>query len=129
MPKAKNFSVISINGGQNNQSSPALAVEANSDAQIQAGVGFPVPLFELSMAGTGPVIPDAGEAVGQMDNEPYIRFLQGILALSPANLPQVISISYLDDEQTWPVALAKKICNMFAQLGSRGGTLSHGSIE
>ena len=36
------------------------------------------------------------------------------------SLPQVISSSYGDDEQTVPEAYAKKICNLFAQLGAKG---------
>lgn len=35
-------------------------------------------------------------------------------------LPQVISSSYGDDEQTVPEAYAKKVCSLFAQLGARG---------
>jgi len=35
-------------------------------------------------------------------------------------LPQVISSSYGDDEQTVPKAYAKKVCTLFAQLGARG---------
>ena len=35
-------------------------------------------------------------------------------------LPQIISSSYGDDEQTVPEAYAKKVCNLFAQLGAKG---------
>jgi len=38
-------------------------------------------------------------------------------------LPQVISTSYGDDEQTIPKALAERTCRLFAQLGARGVTV------
>ena len=36
------------------------------------------------------------------------------------NLPQIISSSYGDDEQTVPENYAKKVCNQFMQLGAKG---------
>ena len=121
--KGHNFTVMSINGGLNDQTGTEDATEANLDAQYEAGVGYPVPLFEFSTAGDGPIVPDAGEKAGSMSNEPYTRFLQGVLAMPDSKIPQTISISYGEDEQSWPEAQAKKICNMFAQLGSRGVTV------
>ena len=51
-------------------------------------------------------------------NEPYLDFLNAILAKQ--KLPQVISSSYGDDEQTVPKSYAKRVCNQFMQLGARG---------
>ena len=39
------------------------------------------------------------------------------------DLPQIISISYGDDEQTVSRAYAQAVCNEFAQLGARGITV------
>ena len=51
-------------------------------------------------------------------NEPYLQFLNAVLDMT--TLPQIISSSYGDDEQTVPQSYAKKVCNLFAQLGARG---------
>ena len=51
-------------------------------------------------------------------NEPYLQFLNAVLDMT--TIPQVISSSYGDDEQTVPLSYAKKVCNLFAQLGARG---------
>ena len=45
-------------------------------------------------------------------------FLQAVLA--EKKLPQIISSSYADDEQTVPFSYAKRVCNQFIQLGARG---------
>lgn len=47
--------------------------------------------------------------------------------LAQKDIPQVISTSYADDEQTIPYSYAKSVCNGFAQLGARGISLFFGS--
>jgi tripeptidyl-peptidase-1 len=51
-------------------------------------------------------------------NEPYLDWL--IVILSQETIPQTISTSYGDDEQTVPKDYATTVCNLFAQLGARG---------
>lgn len=51
-------------------------------------------------------------------NEPYLEWLNYVLAQD--TLPQVISTSYGDDEQTVPYSYAKRVCDGFQQLGARG---------
>ena len=51
-------------------------------------------------------------------NEPYLDWLSFILKQD--TIPQTISTSYGDDEQTVPPDYAASVCNLFAQLGSRG---------
>ncbi len=53
-------------------------------------------------------------------NEPYLDFLQHLLKLPNEELPQVISVSYGEDEQTVPESFARQTCFMIAQLGARG---------
>jgi len=69
-------------------------------------------------------IPDAaaGDPPG---NEPYLTWVNYVL--SQPFLPQVISTSYADDEQTVPLDYAQRVCNSFAQLGARGHSLLFGS--
>ena len=50
-----------------------------------------------------------------------------MLAQPSSSLPQVISTSYADDEQTVPYSYAESACNGFAQLGARGISLFFGS--
>ena len=40
--------------------------------------------------------------------------------MSQKTIPQTISTSYGDDEQTVPLDYATSVCNMFAQLGAMG---------
>ncbi|QRW02045.1 tripeptidyl-peptidase I [Ceratobasidium sp. AG-Ba] len=59
---------------------------------------------------------------GTPDNnsEPYLEFLQYLLAKPKAEVPQTISTSYGDEEQSVPKEYAKRICGMFAQLVGDG---------
>jgi len=47
--------------------------------------------------------------------------------LSQEDVPQVISTSYGDSEQTVPLAFAQRVCQEFAQLGARGVTITFSS--
>lgn len=53
-------------------------------------------------------------------NEPYLEFLQHLIGLAPAELPHTITFSYGEDEQSVPATYAKQVCDMIAQLGTRG---------
>lgn len=123
LPEAigQNFSVVQFNGGLNAQNSSSDSGEANLDAQYMLGLAQPLPITEYSTGGRGPWVadldqPDAADAA----NEPYLAFLQSILKLPQKDLPQVISTSYGENEQSVPKSYALSVCNLFAQLGSRG---------
>ncbi|KAH5418606.1 hypothetical protein HBI67_181230 [Parastagonospora nodorum] len=124
---AYDYKFVSINGGpqQDNGSSPAqLAAgtnkEANLDVQTILGMTYPMPVTAFTTGGEPPQIPDlaAGDPPG---NEPYLEWVTYVL--KQKSLPQVISTSYGDDEQTVPAEYAKRVCNSFAQLGARGVSL------
>lgn len=53
-------------------------------------------------------------------NEPYLEFLTYLLDQDDTNLPQTLSTSYGEDEQSIPEEYALKVCNLFMQLGARG---------
>ncbi|KAL4892195.1 peptidase S8/S53 domain-containing protein [Aspergillus ambiguus] len=119
--KGQNFSVVLFNGGVNDQSSGADSGEANLDLQTIMGLSSPLPITEYITAGRGKLIPDLSEPnPNENSNEPYLEFLQNILKLPNEELPQVISTSYGEDEQTIPKGYAKSVCNLLGQLGSRG---------
>ncbi|KAH9008252.1 tripeptidyl peptidase A [Lactarius hengduanensis] len=104
-------------GGQNDQDE--AGAEANLDVQFGLGISFPTPGTFYSTGGSPPFIPDANTP--ENTNEPYQDWLDFILAQH--KIPQVISTSYADDEQTVPVDYARRVCGEFAQLGARGVSL------
>lgn len=53
-------------------------------------------------------------------NEPYLELLEYLLALNDTDLPTVLSVSYGEEEQSVPEDYARKVCNLFMQLGARG---------
>ncbi|KAJ5910538.1 Peptidase S8/S53 subtilisin/kexin/sedolisin [Penicillium tannophilum] len=117
----QNFSVIQYNGGGNNQSATTDSSEANLDLQYIVGISAPVPVTEFSTGGRAPLVPDLDQPNPNDDeNEPYLEMLQNVVKLDDADLPQVISNSYGEDEQSVPAKYAQSVCNLYAQLGSRG---------
>lgn len=143
--EAETFTVDVINNG-NNQQTPDNAtelaagkdLEGNLDAETIIGIDYPTPLTAFTTGGMPPFNPDdltrksknkhdtspsffmqlLTSFVATNTNEPYLQFLDAVLDMD--TLPQVISSSYGDDEQTVPEAYAKKVCTLFAQLGARG---------
>lgn len=95
----QNFSVVTFNGGLNDQNSASSSGEANLDLQYIIGVSSPVPVTEFSTGGRGPLIPDLSQPNLPGNNEPYLEFLQNLLKMNQSDIPKVISVSYGEDEQ------------------------------
>lgn len=118
-----NFSVQSINGGVNTQTSN-LSVntgEANLDVQYAISMAFNTPTTYYTTAGLGELIPDLDQPSQENNqNEPYLEQLSYLLSLPDDQLPLTLSTSYGEDEQSVPAAYANSTCSMFAQLGARG---------
>lgn len=128
---ASEYKFVDIAGGPSQdtgltiaQAASGISVEANLDVQTIIGMTYPMPVTAFSTNGTPPEIPDAaaGDPPG---NEPYLIWLNYVLG--QPSLPQVISTSYGDDEETVPLDYAKRVCNGFAQLGARGISVLFGS--
>ncbi|KAI0455250.1 tripeptidyl-peptidase [Xylaria acuta] len=115
----QNFSVQLVNGGLNNQNSNSDSGEANLDIQYILAVSAPIPILEYSTGGRGPLVPTDDEP-GPSSNEPYLEFLTYLLDQPDSALPQTLSTSYGEEEQSVPADYALKVCNMFMQLGARG---------
>ncbi|KAF8599999.1 subtilisin-like protein [Ceratobasidium sp. AG-I] len=111
------FSVELINGGKNTQSDPG--VEANLDIQYTNGISYPTPNIFYSTGGSPPFLPDSNTPTNT--NEPYLDWVNYIL--NKTTIPQTITTSYGDDEQTVPLDYATRVCTSFAQLGARGVSL------
>jgi tripeptidyl-peptidase-1 len=117
------FDINVINGGDNQQTPNTPAqnaagkdLEGNLDAETIIGIVYPTPLIAYNTGGEPPFNPDLFAPTNT--NEPYMAWLNYIL--SQPDIPQTISTSYADDEQTVPLSYATAVCQQFAQLGARG---------
>ncbi|KAL5536826.1 hypothetical protein ACEPAF_649 [Sanghuangporus sanghuang] len=117
------FTHVQVNGGGNDQNDPG--VEANLDIQYTEGISFPTPNIYFSTGGEPPFIPDSTTPTNT--NEPYLDWLNFILAQDDADLPQTFTTSYGENEQTVPEDFATTVCSLFAQLGSRGASIMFSS--
>ncbi|KAI5860527.1 tripeptidyl-peptidase 1 precursor [Durotheca rogersii] len=93
--------------------------EANLDLQAIAGISWKTPIISYSTGGSPPFIPSP--STPDNTNEPYLVWVNYLL--SQPSIPQVITTSYADDEQTVPVSYARRVCQQFAQVGARGTSL------
>ncbi|MCJ1309035.1 hypothetical protein MMC25_002690 [Agyrium rufum] len=118
---SQSFSVQLINGGVNDQAIDGNHGEANLDVENIVGLSHPLPVVEFITGGSPPFIPNLDEpTAADNSNEPYLQYYEYLLAQPNSALPQVITNSYGDDEQTVPENYAKRVCNMVGQLGLRG---------
>lgn len=134
-PEAKDgaleFQFDSIANGTTSQvySDEALedgtGIEGNLDVQNMLGVGWPTKLIAYTVGGSPPFLPDAETTTNT--NEPYLVWLESVLAQSDDEIAKVVSTSYDDDEQTVPLSYATRVCNDMAQLGARGVSLFYSS--
>lgn len=100
-------------------------VEGNLDVQNMLSFAWPTKLIAYTTGGSPPYNPDA--ATTSDTNEPYLVWLESVLAESDDEIAKVISTSYDDDEQTVPRSYATRVCNDLAQLGARGVSLFYSS--
>ncbi|CAL3971136.1 unnamed protein product [Diplocarpon coronariae] len=110
----QSFTCTLVNGGVCPQDQ-RTGIEANLDVQYARVITQNIPNVYYSVGGSPPWL-----GTGENTNEPYLEFLEYMLGLDDSALPQTISISYGDDEDTVPLAYANHVCNLFAQLGARG---------
>ncbi|KAJ4360821.1 Tripeptidyl-peptidase sed2 [Didymosphaeria variabile] len=117
-----NFTWSSVNGGLLDQSATTSSVEANLDLQYTLGLVAPaVKVNFYSTAGRGILVPDLDQPTqDDNDNEPYLDLFTYLINLPDEKLPQVLSTSYGEDEQSVPPEYNKKVCDMIGQLGTRG---------
>ncbi|KAF2192127.1 subtilisin-like protein [Zopfia rhizophila CBS 207.26] len=123
---ARTFKAYSIDNGPvqdgpltANQSESDISHEANLDVQAIAGISWPTPIDSYSTGGEPPFIPDLSTPTNT--NEPYLAWVNWLL--EQENIPQVISTSYGEPEQSVPRSYAERVCRQFAQVGARGTSL------
>ncbi|EDU49987.1 tripeptidyl-peptidase 1 precursor [Pyrenophora tritici-repentis] len=124
--QAYGFKTISIDNGPLqdgaltlNQSAKGTSREANLDVQAIAGISWKTPITSYSTGGSPPFTPDITTPTNT--NEPYLVWVNWLL--TQRSIPNIISTSYGDSEQTVPRAYAERVCRQFAQVGARGTTL------
>ena len=77
--------------------------------------------FKTNFSQYRPYFPDPVEPAGTPnENEPYLPYYEFLLAQPQGSLPQVITNSYGDEEQTVPENYAHRVCNLIGMLGLRG---------
>lgn len=117
------FNVTSIQGGENLQNLSLAGSEAGLDVQYAFGmVGSVAQQTVFTTAGSPPFQDDL-VLNGTNTNEPYLDFVTYLLAdnyTSNNTVPQVISTSYGDDEQSVPESYARRVCDGFMSLGLLG---------
>lgn len=127
----QNVTKVFVNNATNCQTedcAESLAGEANMDAQNMIAIAHPLPVFEYMTGGKPPFIPDLEmPTADQNSNEPYVPFYQYLLRQQNEDIPQVISNSYGEPEQTVPMNYAVRTCMMVALLGLRGVTIMESS--
>jgi tripeptidyl-peptidase-1 len=100
----QNFSSTLINSGVDNQAREGSHGEANLDAQFQSAMSHPLPQVQFITGGSPPFVPSVSIPDGEHNtNEPYLEYYTFLLNKTNEELPQVISNSYGDDEQSVPV--------------------------
>ncbi|KAF1986924.1 subtilisin-like protein [Aulographum hederae CBS 113979] len=127
----QNFTKVFVNNAPDNQeigNTESDFGEANLDVQCIVGVANPLPVVEFLTAGSPPFLPNLDMPTpADNSNEPYIPYLQYLLSKENADLPQVITNSYGEPEQTVPETYARRACLMFGMLAARGITVFESS--
>ncbi|KAF8263830.1 subtilisin-like protein [Lactarius quietus] len=112
------FTVEQVNNGEFDPKLPGG--EANLDMQYAQGIAWPTPHVYYSVGGlAAEFTPDSHSP--ENVNEPFLDWLKYMLDLK--KVPQTITNSYAESEQTVPPDYAKSVCDLFMQLGTRGSSL------
>lgn len=119
LSEAQAYEQISIDNGPIDNGTTLGGSEADLDVQTIIGQTFPINVTSYSTGGSPPFQADLNTPTNT--NEPYLTWLDYIL--DQDDLPQTISTSYGDDEQSVPLSYAQSVCEGFAQLGLRGVSL------
>ncbi|KAI9439773.1 subtilisin-like protein [Lactarius indigo] len=101
------YTVVPVNSGEYWPNDPT--VEASVDVQYASGMAYPTPITYYSV-GNGP---------GGAD-DPFLSWLNFMVGLDDAVVPQTISVSYVHYERAWPLDHAIAVCDLFLKLSARG---------
>ncbi|KAF8270097.1 peptidase S8/S53 domain-containing protein [Lactarius quietus] len=107
------YTVVQINGGRYDPTNPSD--EANQNIQYSQAIAYPTPHTFYSLGGHILTSDDTGEAA---ENDVLLTWLNYLINLEA--IPQTISASYGKYENVLPMEYTTAICDLFAQLGTRG---------
>jgi len=112
-----NITFISVKGGLNSQNLSEAGSEANLDVQFARGLA---PQYETLFYSAPPIQPPflPSRFTPNNSNEPFEILVDFLL--NQQELPQTLSISYGDEEQSVQKKYAQRVCTGFAALGARG---------
>lgn len=119
-----NFTVVAVNGGSIDDTPSSASVEAMLDTEYSSTFINPLDTTYFATGGRPPTWSQPGNVTvpdSQSENEPYLDLINHLLQLD--NPPQVLSMSYADDEQSVPPSYAERVCNGFGALAARGITV------
>lgn len=113
-----------VDHGEKDRSTYMGSEEANLDVQYAAAIGYPVPVqyyytHRLGVDEMGRTLRNLTGASSELD----IILLRYLRDLPKSSLPHTLSISYGGLEGPVPGAYARKICDMYGELGARGVTV------
>ncbi|KAI1258857.1 peptidase S8/S53 domain-containing protein [Xylariaceae sp. FL1019] len=125
----QNFTVVLIANGTNDQNPETAGIgEADLDAENIIGIAHPLPMIEFITGGSPPFVPNIDQPTeADNQNEPYVPYYRYLLDQANDTLPQVISNSYGDEEDSVPYDYAVLTCNLIGMLGLRGITVIESS--
>ncbi|KAK8869038.1 tripeptidyl-peptidase 1 [Apiospora arundinis] len=115
------YNVVNVNGGKNDETLTKAMIEAQLDLEYTSAFLGPLNVTYHMVGGRPPALDQPGNVPVPDDmneQEPYLEYLDFLLAQK--DIPQVISISYTDDEQAVPRSYADQVCDRFSYLALRG---------
>jgi len=120
--KDQNFTYLLVNGGRDIQNDTTYNdFEGNLDVMYTAPLVMDTKINYYSTGGLGYLVPDLDQPLQENnENEPYLQLIDYLLSLPDSELPQTLTTSYGEGEQTVPEGYARTVCDMFGQLGLRG---------
>lgn len=119
-----NFTVQAVSNGSTEDTPSSASVEAMLDTEYSSTFINPLDTIYIATGGRPPTWSQPGNATvpdAQSENEPYLDLIAHLLGLDDP--PQVLSMSYADDEQSVPPGYAERVCNGFGALAARGVTV------
>ncbi|KAF8190227.1 family S53 protease [Mycena galopus ATCC 62051] len=111
MSSSTTFTLSTLDGGSNPQSSSDAGIEANLDVQYTVGIATGVPVFFVSV----------GEDYQDGDLEGFLDIVNFLSAED--DVPNVMTTSYGENETDMSKALAFKLCEAYAAFGARGTSI------
>lgn len=118
------YTTVTLNGGLDPNTLKAAGSEAMLDVEYTTPFTGPLVVTYYSVGGRPPTLEQPGNIsvpTNQSGNEPFLELFDHLLAQD--TIPQVLTMSYTDDEQTVPYNYAVEVCERVAQLALRGVTV------